>query len=326
MQGVLRTSGSALLLFGLFVYLYVFTRRSSDLQQDFLPLGVSVLNNGTVHPVAYLVELANAHFLLLQDRQSTTLEMAVDEYQRRYSIPPPPHFDRWYEFATQRGTKLIDEFDDISDSLSLFWCMEPHFIRQRAREILGRDNALMGATIRQGKVRIVGAGQGDFQALATQEMLSKFSEWLPDVDLAFNVNDEPRVLVPHEDVQRLLAAANLSKNSIRPARHNFSELHDLGDGYTFEPVSESPFNQFDHRQTFTHTRMSCPPESPSRSFHLDTAEEELGLQFEGLTFVDNVTAFSDVCLSSSMRTHVGLFNKPNVLFYFARSLARLHTV
>ncbi|KAK6377017.1 hypothetical protein LTR64_000396 [Lithohypha guttulata] len=219
--------------------------------------------------------------------------MAIDEYQRRYSIAPPPHFDRWYEFATQRG-------------------MEPQLIRRRAREILGHDNSLMGASTRKGQVRIIGDGQDEFQAVATREMLSKFSEWLPDMDLAFNVNDEPRVLVPHKDVGRLLSAAALSKNSVRATKNAFSEPHDLEDETSFESASDSPFNRLDHQQTFTHARMSCPPSSPARSLGLNPEEAELGLKVGGLTFVENIATFSDICLSPSVRKVIGLFNKPNV--------------
>lgn len=312
-QTVLHTIGCVFLLFALYVTFYLLDiRKVSVPQQDYLPVKES--DDATVHPIQHLVAAANAQFSSIQHRQSKTLRDAVHEYQRRYGMPPPPHFDRWYEFATQRGSQVIDDFDEVIDSLSLFWGMEPHLIRRRTREILGHDDSLMGATIRNGQVNIFGQGQGDFQAIATQEMLAKFSRWLPDMDIAFNVNDEPRVLVPHEDVEGLHSAAVLAKKSVKPKRYNFTISSDLGDGKSFEPVAESHFNQFDRQQTFTHARMSCPPDSPARSFDLDLQkDEDVGVEFEGLTFIDNITTFSDICLSPSVRKSIGVFNHPNAL-------------
>ncbi|KAJ9662873.1 hypothetical protein H2198_001101 [Neophaeococcomyces mojaviensis] len=264
------------------------------------------------HPIQQLVRNAEAQYQSLRAAQSPTLHAAVTEYQRRYKMPPPPHFDRWYEYAVQHGTELIDEFDAIYDSLVLFWGINPDVIRQRTREALGYDNSLMGASIRGGDVRIIGSGQDDFQVPITKEMISKFSRWLPDMDLAFNVNDEARVLVPHEDVSRLMSLATTAIQSVKPVSNAFSRSNDLGNGEVYERVAETLFNRLDRQQTFAHSRMSCPPESPSRSLDPEPKDAKIGFEFEGITFVDNITTFSDICLTPSVRQLIGLFNHPNV--------------
>lgn len=265
------------------------------------------------HPIQQLVRNAEVRHQSLRAAQSTTLHAAITEYQRRYKMPPPPHFDRWYEYAVQHDTELIDEFDAIHDSLVLFWGVNPDVIRQRTREALGYDNSLMEASIRGGEVQIFGSGQDDFQVPVTQEMISKFSQWLPDMDLAFNVNDESRVLVPHEDVTRLMSLATTAILSVRPVTNAFSRSSDLGNGETYhEQVAETPFNRLDHQQTFAHSSMSCPPDSPSRSLDPIPRDAKLGFEFEGITFVDNITAFSDICLTPSVRRLIGQFNHPNV--------------
>src|ERR1700733_9881481 len=56
-----------------------------------------------LHPIHQLVSQAESDFQTLRARQSRSLNDAVAEYRRRYKIPPPPHFDKWYNFAKKRG-------------------------------------------------------------------------------------------------------------------------------------------------------------------------------------------------------------------------------
>jgi hypothetical protein len=77
--------------------------------------------NSTV-PAAQLKEtLTNPILGLLRDgerkwqdmlsQQSTTLEEAVTEYKTRWGRNPPRGFDEWWEFASNRGVLLPDEYD-----------------------------------------------------------------------------------------------------------------------------------------------------------------------------------------------------------------------
>jgi hypothetical protein len=127
--------------------------------------------SGLEHPVSQLVRIAEARFQSSRAAQSTTLDEAVREYQRRYHMPPPPLFDEWYRFARQHNTEMIDEFDTIHSSLILFWAISPETIRRRAREALGYDNSLMGVSIRNGTIRVIGSGQDEFQVTATMDMV-----------------------------------------------------------------------------------------------------------------------------------------------------------
>ncbi|KPI35410.1 Beta-1,2-xylosyltransferase 1 [Cyphellophora attinorum] len=170
----------------------------------------------------------------------------------------------------------------------------------------------MGVSTRRGTVQVVGSGQDDFQATATKAMISPFAQWLPEMDLAFNVNDEPRILIPHEDADRMMASAELAVRSIRALGNNFTSPNDLNDGQSYDQVSETRFNRLDHQQTWTHSRMSCPPDTPARSLDPDIEDAETGFTFGGISFVNNVTSFSDICLHPSVRQPIGLFNHPNV--------------
>jgi hypothetical protein len=89
---------------------------------------------------------------------------------------PPPRFDMWYKFAVARGRELIDEYDSIYHSLLPFYSLDPDGIRARTWEALGQENALMGASIRNGQVQTIGKGQLEFQAPATVDMISSFAK------------------------------------------------------------------------------------------------------------------------------------------------------
>jgi hypothetical protein len=307
-------SWTALLLLALLV-LYYSTRRLIPPETppgDLYDPGVMYGETGPRHPILKLVEDAEFEFKSTTAGQSTSLAEAIAEYRRRYGMPPPPLFDKWYKYAVDSEVRLIDEYDSIHESLLLFWSLDPAEIRRRALEALGYSQSLMGVSIRNGKVRTVGDGQDDWQEPATKEMISQFSEWLPDMDLVFNVNDESRVLAPHEDVERMHNVATGAVRAVRASSNAFSAPKDLNDGQSYDQVSETRFNRLDHQQTWSHSRMSCPIDTPARHFQGDIEDEKTGFVYGGLEFVFNVTAFSDICLVPSVRHSIGLFNHPNV--------------
>lgn len=85
------------------------------------------------HPVARLVYDAQRSFNATRDAQSQSLDEAVTEYRRRYRMPPPPNFDKWYDFATARNTVMVDEFDNIYHAMLPFWGISPSDSRARSR-------------------------------------------------------------------------------------------------------------------------------------------------------------------------------------------------
>lgn len=286
-------------------------RRESSMEV-LKPLEVS---NSDAHPINQLVSEAGEQFKALQARQSRSLAEAVAEYRRRYQIPPPPNFDLWYEFAKGRGVQLIDEYDSIYDSLLPFWALEPSVIRQRTRESLGFDNALIGLLIRDGET--VKIENGDtWQQDATTGMMKDFVQYLPDMDVAFNVHDEPRVMVPHEDLARLVAFA---KDKALPAayqnrvpRNKWSPRpQDLNGGQRIDEVKTTRFNHFAHQPTWTNSRLSCSPDSPARALDERAADNVTSYALGELGFIYNKTAFSDVCMSPSFKETYGFFDRPN---------------
>lgn len=268
------------------------------------------------HPIWYLLNDAQRELDGVKSKQSKTLEAAVKEYRRRYGIPPPPHFDKWFEFAKGNNVQLIDEFDAIYDLITPFWGLKPKTIRARAKEALGYDNALIGVAIRDHQVSHM-AGGLEWQRNATEGMMAKFIQYLPDMDLAFNIHDEPRVMVPHDDLARLVSKARnenmpASNANKKPANDFTRTSPELSDRKSFDETKLSRFNVFAHQATWTHSRMSCPPDSPARTLEEDERADDLSKYgVSELGFVYNTTAMSDICLTPSLSSTYGFFDRPN---------------
>lgn len=271
-----------------------------------------------LHPIARLISQAENHLKTVQDRQSASLKDAVAEYRRRYRAPPPPNFDKWYKYAKKRGIQMVDEYDTIYDSLLPFWALEPSVIRERTREAIGFDNAMIAVMIRDGKViKIEGGGDGaEWHRNAIREMLEDFVKYLPDMDLAFNVHDEPRVILQHDDLARhVQTAMNVSlplayKNS-QPSNKWSSRPADLGDGTRIKEYKTTRFNRFAHQATWTHSRLSCSPESAARALTEPAQDNMAAYTNSPLGFVENTSAFSDICNSPSLQRTFGFFDRPN---------------
>ncbi|KAI0014095.1 glycosyltransferase family 90 protein [Xylariaceae sp. FL0662B] len=268
------------------------------------------------HPMWHLITDAERELEATKAQQSSNLQEAVSQYRRRYGIPPPPNFDRWFEFAQAKKVQLIDEFDMIHESLTPFWGLKPATIRARATEALGFENALLGIQIRNGKITNIQGG-GEWQREATAGMLGKFVQWLPDMDLCFNLHDEPRVVVPHDDLARLvkraketnMPAANFNAN---PKNQFTSTPKDLNDGTKFQETKLTRFNVFAHQPTWTHSRLSCSPESPARGLEEDEKKDDISKYGLGdLGFIYNVSAMSDICYSPTLSSTFGFFDRPN---------------
>ncbi|KAL5115402.1 hypothetical protein ACEQ8H_006702 [Pleosporales sp. CAS-2024a] len=268
------------------------------------------------HPAAQLIKAAEAEFQQVLNRQSKSLSAAVQEYRRRYGISPPPHFDKWYEFAVRNQVVMIDEYDMINEMLLPFWAIKPATIRSRiARELGGEDSALIGAAIRDGAVVYIEKGE-EWQRKATMGMLEKFVQYLPDMDLGFNVHDEPRVVVPDNVLASMVSKARdevlprVSK--LQSPTNSFSRRPDgMNDGKRFTETYVSNFNRFSHQQTWTHSRLSCPITSLAQAFE-DGAPDNLTAYAAGpLQYIYNTTAFSDICLSPSLSSTFGFFERPN---------------
>ncbi|KAM5473670.1 hypothetical protein MauCBS54593_002468 [Microsporum audouinii] len=288
-------------------------------EQDNINVNNTPPGDELVHPIERLIQTSRERFQTIHSRQSKTLQQAVAEYRRRYGLHPPPHFDVWFRFARSRGVQMIDEYDSIYDALLPFWGVKPKTIRERAREAIGFDNALIGLMIRSGNVTLVDGGgePEEWKRNAIKGMMAAFVKYLPDMDMAFNIHDEPRVVVPYSDLSRLVAdgkrmtALNGAKSG---PKNKWSERPEgLNKGDRIDEVRRTRFNKFAHQPIWTNSRMSCPPNSPARQLDDETVDNTTSYATSPLGFISNTTAFSDVCQTPSLRHTFGFFERPNAL-------------
>ncbi|KAF2797299.1 glycosyltransferase family 90 protein [Melanomma pulvis-pyrius CBS 109.77] len=224
------------------------------------------------HPITTLIGLANETHgeWASQAHQSRSLPEAVGRYRERYFRDPPPGFEKWYEYATSRNSVIIDDFDNIEIDLAPFSSLSPAELRSRTAEILADNNGLGGISIRGGKADVFSNVPGTHRWMVdgTIQMIEKFSEFLPDMDVAMNLNDECRVAVPFTKLQEAHAKRELYpdhkflKDTINFSSDRSSNWLKISKIPTDTP---SYFKGVGFNPTFkSYGSIACPPDSPAR--------------------------------------------------------------
>lgn len=226
------------------------------------------------HPIDLLIHKGNNQFhdYVAQAGASKTLQDAVFEYQRRYGQHPPPGFDKWWHFATSRSSVVIDEFDQIYQNLLPFRAISPEQIRETTQRLATNPfNDLGAISIRNGKVKIQEGIQPTHAWMVTgaAEMIEKFSEHLPDMDVLFNLNDEPRVAVPWRKAVQLKREARSQR--IVPGgavvnRWSANRRQGWGPVEPNHQTNETIFTDGAWRGVFDpYVSVLCPPSSRART-------------------------------------------------------------
>ncbi|KAI0021701.1 glycosyltransferase family 90 protein [Xylariomycetidae sp. FL0641] len=211
--------------------------------------------------------------------RSTTLNSAVEEYRSRYGLPPPPNFDKWYNFAIGAQSPVMDTFDQINSDLLPFWGLSPSALRQRTTHLLEHPILSMGGLIIEGgQVDISPHVHGTHRWMMDiiKDMVEPFAQWLPDMQLAFNLDDECRVSVPFELTsaytdEAIRARAQTNEN---PALLPFSESQEprwntayLDADDTIWSQGSPWFQQWSRSPIFYQwISTTCPADSAAKSY------------------------------------------------------------
>lgn len=270
-----------------------------------------------------------------QASRSASLEDAIAEYRSRHGIPPPPNFDKWYNYAVEHHSLIIDDFSQIHADLLPFWGISPVVIRERTYEVQRYSTVeMVGLRIRNGAVdhspHIHPSHQWMMKSI--ERMVEPFVEWLPDMDIAINVADEPRVALPYKEKQRLESEAAKARARVRQ--------HAESDGFDRAPPTQWPSDfpkplgaegQMLLPQGFTNyirkpilndlVAESCPPGSPlhaSRWWDSSTACTQCQLPHSLMTkfgaLILNDTRSSDLCHQPDMAYLTGSVLSPSAMF------------
>ena len=271
------------------------------------------------HPIDMLVYQAS----LQHDQyragatRSHSLEEAVAQYRQRYSQNPPPGFDIWYQYATNRSSLIIDSFDQIHSDLLPLWTQSPGDLRRFTWEMVSNPwNEISGITVREGvatvQENVLATHRWMLEGVAV--FMNSFAQYLPDMDLAFNLNDEPRVAVPYEELTRYRERGKASGGS--NGKETWSE--NRSEGWLSIPEHDFPdtvFHDMSFRNTFAaYGSVGCPASSAARSHphissqsHICTscvAPHSLG------QFVSNWSLAADVCHQPDLAHLHGFYLSP----------------
>ena len=219
-----------------------------------------------------LIELAvtQASAWEKQASLSQSFDEAVSEYWQRYRRPPPPGFDAWYRYATARNSVVIDNYDGLYDDLKAYWRISPTEIRLRTGQLISDTwNDVSEIRIRNGKADLGPNFKPTHRWMldAILSMIKDFSLFLPDMDLAFNLHDEPRVAVPYQKIQQMEKYSSKSKLSDDGSniQHQWTAHRDL----QWDPLAETQpirlFSDVPRINSFSAATIACPPSSAART-------------------------------------------------------------
>lgn len=300
LQGVSSMSFSAryrywLLLFSLLPMVAVLNRhKSSDM--DTARLSIEAGWNG-LHPIQRLVENGKIGFKNMLEGQSQTLDRAVKEYRRRYGRRPPPQFDKWFELAYSENYVLIDEFDSIMETLEPFWGMRPAVIRSLVKSSVNAAQ-IAHLTVRDNSVTV---SSYHWLTSTIEGWLNK-PDWLallPDMELAINLLDEPRVVAPFD----VIAEARKAAGSWHPSHNDSASDEDL----TNETIVE--WANAPGSSAWPAIEVACPSGSPALTD--DTVPREN--TDATLYFINNFTESMDACTHADYKQIHGFLATPETL-------------
>lgn len=287
-----------------------------------LQVGLWAIHGSKVgyHPIDLLMWEANAKHeaYINQTASSKSLDEAVRNYRSRYSRHPPPGFDHWYKYATDRASLVIDDFDSIDRDLLPFYALSPEDIRERTwRMIANPWNDASGISIRDGKAAISPNAMPTHRWMldGMVDLIEHFAEWLPDMDLAFNMNDECRVAVSYDDIEPMRQIGRDFGDIGKPVENLFTP-HRGGEWKPFseEPLNETPLDHRSFQRTFRDFgSVGCPPNSPARTErHWDvstTCTSCMSPHSVG-AFLSNWTVAADVCHQPDLADLHGFYLSP----------------
>jgi hypothetical protein len=267
------------------------------------------------HPIDHLIQGAQSTFDEILTRQSTTLAEAASAYRKARGRHPPPGFGDWYKYASENDAIVVEDFwDQIYHDINPYWGLEPVLIRNMAK------NVNMVVAIHDGVAKTDTAW---FWHEIWTKMISTVSQWVPDMIIPLNSMDEPRLFVPSEQIDALMAVAE-SRKEIKP-KH---EVIEKCKGWSPREPKEMEVPEVEWLKTTTYTlaRQACAHDSPVRKFPTILEREEvmnwatrgdphsqLDDIYKGYlnsTFVTNATLEADTCSDAMLGGMHGALIRP----------------
>ena len=231
-----------------------------------------------------------------EDSRSLTFKETVAKYRRKYQRNPPPGFRDWYKFARKKNVHNIDDFSQIMDDLRPFWGVKPSEIRSLAAHLNEDEaNGISGLHIRDKKIWKLTNPNWRVETFA--KMVDKFVVYLPDMDIALNIMDQPRVVVPWDDMQALLATEASTRRVVPDAYAGWTKNMTgfLKENDTAPVITSPEFFSAPGQQYMLIAKEACPPESHARDGVSSRSSAEALYKDTKGGFITNFNRSSDLC-------------------------------
>lgn len=271
----------AVLLLGLWWYilpqshsfrerLSVISHTTLPVQQQLLPVSTPPKRPKKNHPIDQLIVRANEEFRTLIGKETKNLQDAATAYRNRRGRQPPPGFDKWFEYAYKEKSAVIVEefFDKIYEDLEPFWGVPAKQIREQANYFLHRISVRGGNVSTRTDIEVE---ERPWMVL-WGDMVGSVKAFLPDLDLAVNVMDESRLVVPWEEINGYMANAEKGRRVVREEelRTDFGGLEE-----SIKYLDQFPPEPFDPKWQaegpyWPLAVAGCPPDSLARSAYIES--------------------------------------------------------
>jgi hypothetical protein len=261
------------------------------------------------HPIDKLIHDGGKRHKEQLARESHTLEDAAQAYRQRRGRHPPPGFDKWWDFAKQNNAVVVEEFwDQVYHDIDPFWGVPQPVIRKEAYSFE------MSIHIRNGKAN---STSDWFWTLIWLDMIRSIEHMVPDLDMPLNAMDEPRLVVPWEDINGYMIKGAESRK-LWSAKEVVSDFQKLPTAGRHDRNVRIPFKRWEKTSPYWPiASRGCPPDSPARQAPLkDSFNEVPKIDISNAEphsyagYVSNFTQSSEICHQPDLQGLNGLLINP----------------
>ena len=261
------------------------------------------------HPIDALIRDAADQWDGLLRKETKGLEAAAEAYRERRGRHPPPRFDEWHRYAQERNALFIEDlFDRIYDDLNPFWAIAPDTLRWQAGTYMQR------ISVREGTANII-VDQDRMRSTVFHTLVSSIAEHLPDLDIAINVMDETRIVVPWKTLSEYIDTELKSRQFVDPSK----VIDTYTSGWWFDSRGGEPYDKgwIRNGSHWSLARQGCHPNSPASQqsdikLNLSEAPPVPNTRppFSTAGYVGNWTVAKDVCVRPELQALHGAFVEP----------------
>lgn len=114
-------------------------------------------------------------------------------------------------FAKSNNVILIDEFDGIYRDIHPFFSLSPALLAARSLKLQG-DPSTFTMSVTSGEVEVIGAHREDGRAEDQKNLMKRWKQWLPDVNISMSAHDGPSIMMNHITKMKHFDAATAGKS------------------------------------------------------------------------------------------------------------------